>query len=153
MRFLWYSTATCRGSSVVERSPEEAGVGGSIPSRGTRSAWLTLTICGRGGTWQTHYLEVVALARAWRFESSRPHQKHDGRLAQLVERLIDVEKVIGSNPIPPTQTKTPHLRGFGLRIYSVTSLAAFFFLLTAVITFGTSVRSFFLISLVVLSRR
>ncbi len=25
----------CRGSSVVERSPEEAGVGGSIPSRGT----------------------------------------------------------------------------------------------------------------------
>ena len=26
----------CRGSSVVERSPEEAGVGGSIPSRGTK---------------------------------------------------------------------------------------------------------------------
>jgi hypothetical protein len=25
----------CRGSSVVERSPEEAGVGGPIPSRGT----------------------------------------------------------------------------------------------------------------------
>ncbi len=25
-----------------------------------------------------------------------------GRLAQLVERLIDVEKVTGSNPVPPT---------------------------------------------------
>ena len=29
--------SNCRGSSVVERSPEEAGVGGSIPSRGTSS--------------------------------------------------------------------------------------------------------------------
>ena len=29
------ATNDSRGSSVVERSPEEAGVGGSIPSRGT----------------------------------------------------------------------------------------------------------------------
>ena len=27
---------------------------------------------------------------------------NDGRLAQLVERLVDVEKAIGSSPIPPT---------------------------------------------------
>ena len=27
---------------------------------------------------------------------------HNGRLAQLVEHLFDVERVIGSNPVPPT---------------------------------------------------
>ena len=30
-----------------------------------------------------------------------------GRLAQLVERLVDVEKVIGSSPILPTTTGGP----------------------------------------------
>ncbi len=30
------------------------------------------------------------------------HQK--GRLAQLVERFIDIEKVIGPIPIPPTKS-------------------------------------------------
>ena len=29
--------------------------------------------CARVAKWQTHYLEVVALARAWRFESSPAH--------------------------------------------------------------------------------
>ena len=38
-------------------------------------------------------------ARAWRFKSS---PAHIGRLAQLVERYIDVVDVIGSSPIPPT---------------------------------------------------
>ena len=33
-----------------------------------------------------------------RFESSR---LRGGRLAQLVERFFDVEKVTGSNPVPP----------------------------------------------------
>ena len=30
----------------------------------------------RWRNWYTHYLEVVALARAWRFESSPGHQKY-----------------------------------------------------------------------------
>lgn len=62
--------------------------------------------------WQTRHLEVVVPARAWRFESSlahrvpreraMPHSENHGRLAQLVERYIDVVDVIGSSPIPPT---------------------------------------------------
>ncbi len=32
--------------------------------------------------------------------------KKNGRLAQLVEHLFDVERVIGSNPVPPTKIFT-----------------------------------------------
>ena len=70
--------------------------------------------------WYTRYLEVVVLARAWRFNSSHPHQgrlaqlvdrdsemkesrpRADGLLAQLVERFIYTEDVGGSSPLEST---------------------------------------------------
>ena len=35
-----------------------------------------------------------------------------GRLAQLVERFIDIEKVIGPIPIPPTEMENSASRGW-----------------------------------------
>ena len=64
--------------------------------------------------WYTRYLEVVVLARAWRFNSSHPHQKvknrvcyniFTGRLAQLVEHLFYTEAVGGSSPSASTTYK------------------------------------------------
>ena len=47
---------------------------------------------------------MVAPARVWRFKSSRPHKVEiKGRLAQLVERFLDVKDVRGSSPLPPTK--------------------------------------------------
>ncbi len=49
--------------------------------------------------WYTRRIEVPVGASPWRFKSSRPHH---ARLAQLVERLIDVEDVVGSSPAART---------------------------------------------------
>ena len=49
--------------------------------------------------WQTHYLEVVAPARAWRFKSSPAHQS---ALSSVVEHRLDVTRVVGSIPTART---------------------------------------------------
>jgi hypothetical protein len=46
--------------------------------------------------WYTRKLEVLVVARLWRFESSRPHQ--NGEIAQLVERRTENPCVPGSSP-------------------------------------------------------
>ena len=35
------------------------------------------------------------------------HNRISGRLAQLVEHLLDVQEVTGSSPVPSTKTKAP----------------------------------------------
>ena len=41
---------------------------------------------------------------------SADHQKNIGRLAQLVEHIVDVDKVRGSSPLPPTGKTTNYLQ-------------------------------------------
>ena len=40
------------------------------------------------------------------------HRQRDGRLAQLAERLFDIQKVTGSSPVPPTSRGSSEVEHF-----------------------------------------
>lgn len=59
----------------------------------------------RNAIWALIFLlrgELVRFIQASRWRGLRPLCKWHGRLAQLVERFVDIEEVVGSNPIPTT---------------------------------------------------
>ena len=58
----------------------------------------------------------------YRRGGSNPLPRTQGRLAQLVERVLDVNDVIGSSPIPPT-TKQIYLLSIGLECRSDVEIA------------------------------